>query len=761
MRAFALSKPQDPDTLHEWVRWIAGVYIPRTKVCDHHDAPFDAFCDAYFGRAPGVIVKGSRGLAGKTFLDAVFTFTCMITLGAEVTILGGSEQQSKNIQNYLTNTSPRARGVLWEAPYAPTQLLAMDPTQTMTKLKNGGGSQALPASQRSVRGPHPQILILDELDEMEWEIFLSALGQPMDDRGIEARVLGTSTHQHPDGTMTKALQFAEDKSWKTREWCVAPDTMVSTPTGRRRIDEISAGDTVYGFDGLGVRMARVDWCGATRTSPTCDILLSNGRRLRCTPEHLVLTEKGWTSAEEIVSGDRIMSEVRSGDPVPPHGPEDYDRSVPVVLQKTQAQEATESLLGLRQGNTATLAALPKVLHQVADREEQDALGSACYRESQRQGLEEWQDLQSGEGCAEVAAGTRNQVAVASANGSLRDGHSGASRESGCGCSQSVPPQLARGTGSQQAQESRGEEAGLRVPDLLGGREAPVVEGAAAFVTVVEVLEGPELRVWDMCVPGLDSFVAEGVVAHNCYKESAAPDGWLTQRGIDVKRSQTPDERWRIEYDLGEPSMDNRIFSEATIEALFDKSLGEFDGTPGEEIIVIPPRFMEVPDVTPPGHLMSDKFSTGVDWGNRKDFTVVQTMQHRPLGPDIMAAWGKWHKSTYHRMADRANSRIRRYGGTCYIDGTGLGVVMEELMDVPYEAHEFSNGKATREMYNNWVKGCQQGEVVFPYIKSVRRRFKYLTTDMLYYDKHTPDEVVAAALQYAASREALWMPLIGR
>ena len=37
----------------------------------------------------------------------------------------------------------------------------------------------LTASQKSVRGPHPPSLLLDEIDEMDLEIFDAALGQPM------------------------------------------------------------------------------------------------------------------------------------------------------------------------------------------------------------------------------------------------------------------------------------------------------------------------------------------------------------------------------------------------------------------------------------------------------------------------------------------------------------------------------------------------------------------------------------------------------
>ena len=47
----------------------------------------------------------------------------------------------------------------------------------------------------------------------------AAQGQPMDRAGVQAQTVISSTHQHPDGTMTAVLQRAADRGWPVYQWC--------------------------------------------------------------------------------------------------------------------------------------------------------------------------------------------------------------------------------------------------------------------------------------------------------------------------------------------------------------------------------------------------------------------------------------------------------------------------------------------------------------------------------------------------------------
>ncbi len=203
--------PQDDDELWEYIRVVWGITVPRVSVCRDHRAPFDALADAYFGRSPVSVWKASRGFGGKSTLMGLLCVVEAATLGAQVTVLGGSAAQSQRVHEV---THER-----WYHEYAPKGLLEGEPTKFTTRLKNGAWIIALMASQKSVRGPHPQRLRLDEVDEMELELFEAAQGQPMDARGLKSQTVISSTHQYPDGTMTELLKRANEKDWPVYEWC--------------------------------------------------------------------------------------------------------------------------------------------------------------------------------------------------------------------------------------------------------------------------------------------------------------------------------------------------------------------------------------------------------------------------------------------------------------------------------------------------------------------------------------------------------------
>jgi hypothetical protein len=211
--SFVLTRlPQTDEELYWTVYALWGVKIPREPVCPNHSTPFAAFAEAYFARAPVSIWKASRGMGGKSRTLAYLTLTEAVLLGAEVNILGGSGAQSINIHEAMRDG--------WDSPLAPTHMLSND-SMYETRLTNGAKVRALLASQRSVRGPHPQRLRLDEIDEMDVAILDSALGQPMPhkDKPIDTSVVGSSTHQYPDKTMTEMLKRAADQGYPVHEWC--------------------------------------------------------------------------------------------------------------------------------------------------------------------------------------------------------------------------------------------------------------------------------------------------------------------------------------------------------------------------------------------------------------------------------------------------------------------------------------------------------------------------------------------------------------
>ena len=214
------SIPTTDDELYAWVWRYLRVRIPRESCCPEHVSPFRAFADAYFARYPMTVWHASRGFGGKSLALATLTLTEAITLGCSTTVLGGSLEQSQRVQAYIAGADPNTRGMFWDAPEAPRDLLASDPTATKIGLTNGARIVALAASGKSVRGPHPQRLRLDECDEMDLQIFDSAMGQTMRGRSnVAPQTVCSSTHHVPDGTMTEILRRAAEYGWPVYEWC--------------------------------------------------------------------------------------------------------------------------------------------------------------------------------------------------------------------------------------------------------------------------------------------------------------------------------------------------------------------------------------------------------------------------------------------------------------------------------------------------------------------------------------------------------------
>jgi hypothetical protein len=198
-------------TLRLFVRKAWGVSIPDVKVCPEHTTPWRAFADAYFAKSDISIWHGSRGFAGKSFLLATLGLTESVTLKCDVNILGGSGLQSKRVHEYMAGH--------WRKMGAPKYLLSSDPHKMSTVLTWGNSIQALLASQNSVRGPHIPRLRLDEIDEMNLDIFDAAMGQPMELGGVKPNTVASSTHHNAIGTMTEVFKRAGERGWPVYRWC--------------------------------------------------------------------------------------------------------------------------------------------------------------------------------------------------------------------------------------------------------------------------------------------------------------------------------------------------------------------------------------------------------------------------------------------------------------------------------------------------------------------------------------------------------------
>lgn len=402
--------------------------MPDTQVCSNHSTPFRAFADAYFARFGVTVWKASRGLGGKSYLLALLGHCEAETLNAEVTILGGSGEQALRVLEYLQKLSGDQEN-----------------TKRRTDYSGGGRVSALMASSKSARGPHPQRMRLDEVDEMELAILDAAMGQPMSGQGVAKQTVMSSTHHYPNRTFTEMVRRAKEKGWPMYEW--------------------------------------------------------------------------------------------------------------------------------------------------------------CYKET-----------------------------------------------------------------------------------------------------------------------------------------SAEPDGWLSLEEIESKRGEVTDAMWQAEYDLQEPSPEGRAILSEAVDDCFKKSLGEFEGALGRDVIIEEPK-------------AGATYSTGADWAKKKDFTVIDTFR-TDCRPMRRVAWVRLGRMAWPMMIAKFDERVKKYPGRACHDATGLGDVVGDYQAVNAEGVILS-GQTRADVFTKYIAALEGRSIESPVIRYCEGEHRYCTNDDLTGSGHPPDSFVAGALAYRASFTREW------
>ncbi len=220
--------PRTKEHLALYCAFVLGVKIPDPAVCENHQSPLDFLWDVYSDNVEFAISHAMRG-SGKTLLLSVLSYLeSQFKEHCGTTILGGSLEQSQKAVSYSSQ--------LWDRSEVPKQQLIGGVAGRGYKLKNGSWVAALAASQKSVRGPHPQRLRLDEVDEMAPEIFDAAMGQPKANYGIPDQIVASSTLHHPFGMMANLIDNREERGAKLYQWCVEE---VRAPAGFWTDEEIA------------------------------------------------------------------------------------------------------------------------------------------------------------------------------------------------------------------------------------------------------------------------------------------------------------------------------------------------------------------------------------------------------------------------------------------------------------------------------------------------------------------------------------------
>jgi hypothetical protein len=188
-----------------------GVHVASTAVCEGHSAPADFLEEWIYERPSLSLVHGPRG-GGKSYLAAFATHvSSIIHPGHGTKILGGSEAQSAQIFEALKDFQ-----------YCEP-LGGFNPFTTFNarsaSYDDGSTVGYIPASAKSVRGPHVPTLRLDEIDEIESEIREASMGMCMAMDGVSASTTMTSTWHRIGGPMERLVEQGKAGAFPVHTFC--------------------------------------------------------------------------------------------------------------------------------------------------------------------------------------------------------------------------------------------------------------------------------------------------------------------------------------------------------------------------------------------------------------------------------------------------------------------------------------------------------------------------------------------------------------
>jgi len=211
----ALKSPENDDELYEWIRDVLGYRIARNPTHPDHQSPFQFIADAYFERYPTLLAQGPRG-GGKTLNYAIFELATMVFKpGIWVVAVAGSEGQARDGYAYLSGNSEKdgVEGLIFGEHFK--HLITEEPKVTKTVLNNRSRIEIRTGgSEKSVSGPHPQVLIIDELDHIDPKPLSTAMGMAQSTKDYQSVTMMASSQYHSTGTMQMILDKADERNIK-------------------------------------------------------------------------------------------------------------------------------------------------------------------------------------------------------------------------------------------------------------------------------------------------------------------------------------------------------------------------------------------------------------------------------------------------------------------------------------------------------------------------------------------------------------------
>lgn len=166
------------------------------------------FGEIWTGRAgKKIIITGPRG-GGKTVLMGALGFCLWFLRLRSIVGMGGSLTQAKIMYGYFSAIIFSNKHIL--------NFCKKDPLQEHTESKVSNYFKALPASPKAVRGPHPDVLLADEVCEAKDEIMHDAL--PMVTSSPTPLTILTSTFHKIFGIFQEIWDQADELGYTRFSW---------------------------------------------------------------------------------------------------------------------------------------------------------------------------------------------------------------------------------------------------------------------------------------------------------------------------------------------------------------------------------------------------------------------------------------------------------------------------------------------------------------------------------------------------------------
>lgn len=202
---------KNDDDLKKLIKFGFGLNPLDNHICkDHHD-PFTAISDLFFERADRMFLWANRS-GGKScifglsmFLDSIFKPGCQTRL------FGGVKEQADGCRDEMLKIINDAKMF---------DYFCKTSSKNKVKFNNNSNVFIHSASPRQARGPHPQKLKLDEIEEMSFDVFNAALSQPRSSADIRSSIVMGSTY-HKSGGMVKYVldEMVSTGGYKCYRWC--------------------------------------------------------------------------------------------------------------------------------------------------------------------------------------------------------------------------------------------------------------------------------------------------------------------------------------------------------------------------------------------------------------------------------------------------------------------------------------------------------------------------------------------------------------